>query len=193
MNLVFATNNNNKVKEISEIIGDSIKIIGLKDIQCFDDIPETGKTLEENALQKAQYIYNKYGYNAFADDTGLEIDALHGEPGVYTARFAGPECSPEDNIAKTLHVLSGVANRKARFRTVIACVVDGNEFFFQGYVNGEIAKEVMGEGGFGYDPIFIPEGYSQSFAQMPMSEKNDISHRGKATAKFLTFLQGLVS
>jgi|SRR5690554_4595491 len=192
MDLVFATNNQNKIIEISSIIGDLIPILSLNDIKCFAEIPETGNTLEENALQKARYVFDRYGHNAFADDTGLEIDALDGAPGVYTARFAGPNCSPADNIRKTLQVLSGETNRKARFRTVIACIIDNTEYLFQGTVYGTIAEEIMGEGGFGYDPIFIPDGYIQSFAQMTMAEKNRISHRGRATMEFTTFLRGFL-
>ncbi|MDA3882815.1 MAG: RdgB/HAM1 family non-canonical purine NTP pyrophosphatase [Bacteroidales bacterium] len=192
MDLVFATNNQHKITEISSIIGDSIPILSLNDIKCFDEIPETGDTLEKNAVQKARYVFDRYGHNAFADDTGLEIEVLNGAPGVYTARFAGSKCSPADNIRKTLQVLSGETNRKARFRTVIACIIDNTEYLFQGSVGGAIAEEIMGEDGFGYDPIFIPDGYTQSFAQMPMSEKNSISHRGRATAEFLTFLRGFL-
>ena len=192
MKLVFATNNQHKIQEIATLVGQQFQIVSLADIQCFDEIPETGETLEENALQKARYIYTKYGYDSFADDTGLEIDVLNGAPGVYTARFAGPQCSPADNIRKTLEVMQGVEQRNAAFRTVIACVLDGKEYLFQGNVHGVIAKEIMGVGGFGYDPIFIPSGYTLSFAQMPLVQKNKISHRGRATTKFLKFLHGFI-
>jgi len=188
MKLVFATNNKHKLDEISKMAGKHFEIVSLAEIGCTDEIPETGETLEENALQKAKYIYDKYNLNCFADDTGLEIDALNGEPGVYTARFAGPDCSPADNIAKTLKVMQGVEERTACFRTVICCIIDGEEYEFEGRVDGYIPHEIMGDGGFGYDPIFVPEGYETSFAQMHMSEKNTISHRGRATAAFLKFI-----
>lgn len=192
MKLVFATNNQHKIQEIATLVGQQFQIVSLSDIQCFDEIPETGETLEENALQKARYIYTKYGYDSFADDTGLEIDALNGAPGVYTARFAGLQCSPADNIRKTLEVMQGIEQRNAVFRTVIACILHGKEYLFEGNVHGFIAQDIMGNGGFGYDPIFIPSGYTISFAQMSLDQKNEISHRGRATTKFLKFLHGFI-
>lgn len=191
MELIFASNNRHKLEEISKIIGDSYSILNLKQANCEGEIPETGETLAENALQKAHWVYDRTGKNCFADDTGLEIDALNGAPGVYTARFAGEDCTPEDNIQKTLRLLQGVTNRRACFKTVIACILDGKEFLFEGEVEGEIATEKLGEGGFGYDPIFVPKGYKESFAQMPLDLKNSMSHRGRATAKFVEFLHGL--
>ena len=191
MELIFASNNRHKLEEISNIVGENISIKNLKQAHCEGEIPETGTTLAENALQKAHWVYDKTGKNCFADDTGLEIDALDGAPGVYTARFAGDECTPEDNIQKTLRLMKGVTNRRACFKTVIACIYEGKEYLFNGEVEGEIATEKMGEGGFGYDPIFIPKGFSESFAQMPLDKKNGMSHRGRATAKFVEFLRTL--
>ncbi len=191
MELIFASNNRHKLEEISKIIGDSYSILNLKQANCEGEIPETGETLAENALQKAHWVYDRTGKNCFADDTGLEIDALNGAPGVYTARFAGEDCTPEDNIQKTLRLLQGVTNRRACFKTVIACILDGKEYLFEGEVEGEIATEKLGVCGFGYDPIFVPKGYKESFAQMPLDLKNSMSHRGRATAKFVEFLHGL--
>ncbi len=191
MELILASNNRHKLEEISKIAGDKFTILNLKQANCEGEIPETGNTLEENALQKAHWVYDKTGKNCFADDTGLEIDALNGAPGVYTARFAGENCTPKDNIVKTLSLMNGKTNRVAYFKTVIACIIDGKEYLFKGEVKGSIAVEEMGEGGFGYDPIFIPEGYDVSFAQMPLDKKNTMSHRGRATAKFMEFLQSL--
>lgn len=191
MELIFASNNRHKLEEISKIAGDKFTILNLKQANCEGEIPETGNTLEENALQKAHWVYDKTGKNCFADDTGLEIDALNGAPGVYTARFAGENCTPKDNIVKTLSLMNGKTNRVAYFKTVIACIIDGKEYLFKGEVKGSIAIEEMGEGGFGYDPIFIPEGYDVSYAQMPLDKKNTMSHRGRATAKFMEFLQSL--
>ncbi|MDR0941703.1 MAG: non-canonical purine NTP diphosphatase [Bacteroidales bacterium] len=188
MELVFATNNAHKLQEITAMTGKFFTIKSLQDIHCFDEIPETGETLEENALQKARYVYEKFGCNCFADDTGLEIEALDGAPGVYTARFAGEGCSFDDNIEKTLSLMQGKANRTAEFRTVIACIIDGEEYLFEGGVYGTIATHKMGDEGFGYDPIFVPVGYEESFAQMPMSEKNKISHRARAFKEFMMFL-----
>lgn len=191
MELIFASNNRHKLEEISKIVDTAFSIINLKQANCEGEIPETATTLEGNALQKAHWVYSRTHKNCLADDTGLEIDALNGAPGVYTARFAGDECTPEDNIQKTLRLMKNQTNRRACFRTVIACIIDGKEYLFEGLVEGEIATEKMGDGGFGYDPIFIPKGYSQSFAQMPLDEKNSISHRGRATAKFVEFLKNL--
>jgi len=191
MELIFASNNRHKLEEISKIVGNAFTILNLKQANCEGEIPETGTTLEENALQKAHWVYSRTHKNCLADDTGLEIDALNGAPGVYTARFAGDDCSPEDNIQKTLRLMKDKTNRRACFRTVIACIIDGEEYLFEGMVEGEIATEKMGDGGFGYDPIFIPKGFSQSFAQMPLDQKNSMSHRGRATAKFVEFLKNL--
>lgn len=189
MELVFATNNAHKVKEIQSILGDEFRLLSLKDIGCDDDIPEEQETLEGNASQKAFYVYNKYGYNCFADDTGLEIEALGGEPGVYSARYAGEEKSSEANMQKVLDKLAKINDRKARFRTVISLVINGDEILFEGIVNGEILKRKRGGAGFGYDPIFKPEGRDQSFAEMELSEKNKISHRGRAVQKLVEYLK----
>lgn len=191
MELIFASNNRHKLEEISKIVGNNYSILNLKQAGCEGEIPETGNTLTENALQKAHWVYDKTGKNCFADDTGLEIEALNGAPGVYTARFAGDDCTPEDNIQKTLRLMKGIENRRAYFKTVIACIIEGKEYLFSGEVEGEIATEKRGIGGFGYDPIFVPKGYKESFAQMPLEQKNAMSHRGRATAKFVNFLQKL--
>lgn len=186
--LVFATNNSHKLDEIKAAVGVSIKILSLKDIGCFDDIPETAPTLEGNASQKSQYIFQKYGMNCFADDTGLEVEVLDGAPGVYSARYAGPGHDHEKNMDKVLSELKNKQNRKARFRTVISLILDKKEYFFEGIVNGEILKERLGKKGFGYDPIFQPEGYQESFAEMDLTAKNKISHRGIAVQKLVEFL-----
>lgn len=191
MELVFATNNKNKLSEVQTIIGDSFKILSLSDIGCDDDIPETNPTIEGNAQQKSEFIYQNYGFNCFSDDTGLEIEALDGEPGVYSARYAGPHCSPADNINKVLTLLEGVDNRRSCFRTVISLIIDGTEYQFEGRVEGEILTDKCGTDGFGYDPIFKPDGFTQSFAEMQLSEKNKISHRGLATQKLIQFLREL--
>lgn len=188
MKLVFATNNQHKVREIQELLDDSIELLGLKDIHCTDDIPETRDTLEGNASEKAFYIYNKYGVNCFADDTGLEIEALNGEPGVYSARYAGEERSAEKNMNLVLDKLSIINNRKARFRTVISLVVEGQETQFEGIVEGHILREKRGTTGFGYDPIFQPDEADLSFAEMPLEEKNKISHRARAVQKLVEYL-----
>ena len=166
MKLVFATNNRHKLEEVRAILGNKIEILSLNDIDCHDDIPETADTLEGNALIKARYIYEKFGVDCFADDTGLEVEALGGEPGVYSARYAGEDCNPEANMHKLLHNLTGKKNRNAQFRTVIALIIDGKEMLFNGIVKGTITEEKRGTSGFGYDPVFIPEGFSESFAQM---------------------------
>ena len=183
--IVFASGNANKVQEIRKMMPDTYVLKGLADIECFDDIPETADTLEGNALIKAEYVYNKYGLDCFADDTGLEVEVLNGAPGVYSARYAGPNCNAEDNMDKLLAELIGKENRKARFRTVIAYMKKGQVSYFEGIVEGLIAYQRMGEKGFGYDPIFIPNGHQVSFAQMTMAEKNAISHRGKAIRAFI--------
>lgn len=190
MDLVFATHNTNKLKEIQTLLKNSqFNIKGLQQIGCTEDIPETGNTLEENALIKARYVYKKYNINCFSDDTGLEIDALNGEPGVYSARYAGDNCNADENINKVLQKLDGVSNRTARFKTVIALIINGKEYSFEGKVEGEITIARQGEKGFGYDPIFKPIGYLITFAEMSLEEKNKISHRAKATEKFIAFLK----
>lgn len=190
MRIVFATNNSHKLDEIRNILGSSFEVMSLNELECHDDIPETGTTLEENARQKAQYIYDKYHCNVFADDTGLEVDALGGEPGVYSARYAGGEGhDSEANMTKLLKNLEGEDNRKAQFRTVIALILDGKTSLFDGIVKGEIIKERRGGEGFGYDPIFQPEGYDKTFAELGNDIKNTISHRARAVAKLAAFLK----
>jgi len=191
MELVFATNNKHKLEELQALLGDKIKLLSLKDISCFEDIPEEQPTLEGNANQKSSYVFEKFGYNCFADDTGLEIEALNGEPGVYSARYAGEEKSAEANMAKVLKNLAEINNRKARFRTVVSLIIDGEEKQFEGFVEGEIIKNRKGGEGFGYDPIFQPVGYDITFAEMELSEKNKISHRGRAVQKLIKHLQAL--
>ena len=189
MKIVFATNNQHKLSEIRSILGGSIEVLSLKDIGCDVDIPETGTTLEENALQKAQYIYDHYHMDCFADDTGLEVDALNGAPGVYSARYAGGEGhDSEANMTKLLHELGENNNRKARFRTVIALIQQGEVHEFEGIVTGQIIRERRGGEGFGYDPIFQPDGYDQTFAELGVEVKNQISHRARATAKLADFI-----
>ena len=189
MKLVFATNNRHKLDEIRDILGDKVEILSLKDIGCFDDIPETADTLEGNALIKARYIHEKFGVDCFADDTGLEVEALNGEPGVYSARYAGEDCNPEANMYKLLQNLTGENNRNAQFRTVIALIINGEEKLFNGIVKGTISREKMGNAGFGYDPISIPEGFSESFAQMTSEMKNSISHRYRATEELSNYFK----
>jgi len=191
MELVFATNNAHKIKELQAIMGNRIQLLSLKDIGCNEEIPEEQATLEGNASQKAFFIYNKYGYNCFADDTGLEIDALNGEPGVYSARYAGEEKSAEANMDKVLAGLLKIKNRNARFRTVISLVIDGTETQFEGVVDGKILNEKRGKSGFGYDPIFQPTGFSETFAEMKLTDKNKISHRGRAVEKLIQYLKTL--
>ena len=189
MELVFATNNQHKLQELQAMLGTQIKLLSLKDINCTEEIPEEQPTLEGNASQKSYYVYNKYGYNCFADDTGLEIDALNGEPGVYSARYAGEEKSAEANMKKVLHKLAKINNRNARFRTVISLVIKGEEKQFEGFVDGKILEEKRGAEGFGYDPIFQPEDFKVSFAEMNLEEKNKISHRGRAVQKLVEYLK----
>ena len=189
--LVFATNNTHKLKEVRAMLGQEMELLSLRDINCHADIPETGNTLEENALQKAMYIKEHFNMNCFADDTGREVEALNGEPGVYSARYAGGEGHDSAaNMKKLLEKLKGIENRRARFRTVIALIRDGQTFYFEGIVNGKITTQLHGEGGFGYDPIFIPEGYEQTFAELG-EVKNTISHRARAVEKLVKFLQEL--
>ena len=173
------------------IVGNNFKLLSLKDINCDEEIPEEQGTLEGNASQKAFFIYNKYGYNCFADDTGLEIVSLNGEPGVFSARYAGEAKNPEANIEKVLDKLAKINNRKARFRTVISLVVDGKEVQFEGVVDGEILTEKQGDKGFGYDPLFKPAGFQKTFAEMNMTEKNSISHRGRAVEKLVNYLNSI--
>jgi XTP/dITP diphosphohydrolase len=187
--LVFATNNAHKLSEVRAIAGTRFSIISLQELGCLDEIPETGTTLVENALQKAQYIYDRFHCNCFADDTGLEIEVLNGKPGVYSARYAGEHCSFQDNIHKVLSELKGATNRKACFKTVIALIADGKNFFFEGSIDGEIIDQSMGNNGFGYDPVFKPFGYDKTFAEMTDVEKNRISHRALATQQLNVFLQ----
>ena len=189
MKLVFATNNRHKLEEVRAILGNKIEILSLNDIDCHDDIPETADTLDGNALIKARYIHEKFGVDCFADDTGLEVEALNGEPGVYSARYAGEDCNPEANMYKLLQNLTGEKNRNAQFRTVIALIINGEEKLFNGIVKGTISREKMGNAGFGYDPIFIPEGFSESFAQMTSEMKNSISHRYRATEELSNYFK----
>lgn len=187
--LVFATNNAHKLAEIRAILSGHVEIVSLEEIGCHDEIPETAETLEGNALIKARYIYDRYGLYCFADDTGLEVEALGGAPGVYSARYAGPQCSPQDNIHKLLEALAETAEpRRAAFRTVIALIDEQGEHLFEGTVQGEIMTEAEGTEGFGYDPIFRPEGSTHSFAAMGSTPKNRISHRARALAKLEEYL-----
>lgn len=186
--LVFATNNENKIKEINALLTNSIKLLSLKDIGCNEDIPETADSIEGNAILKAKYVYAKYGYNCFADDTGLEIKSLNGEPGVFSARYAGEEKNGDKNMDKALQKLVPFSDRAAQFKTVVALVINGEINTFEGIIEGEITSEKHGKDGFGYDPIFKPNGYEITFAEMPLSEKNKISHRGRAVKKLINFL-----
>lgn len=187
--LVFATANPHKIREVKEILGDRYHIISLVDIGCTEDIPETQDTFAGNALQKARYVKAHYGHDCFAEDTGLEVDALDGAPGVYTARYAGPQRDAQDNMQRVLEQLADTGQRSARFRTVIALLMDGKEYLFEGIAEGSIAEAPRGDQGFGYDPIFIPKDYDQTFAELDSREKNAISHRGKAVDKLTTFLR----
>lgn len=187
-NIVFATNNKNKLREIRDIVGSKYNILSLSDINCHEDIPETADTIEGNALLKARFVKEKYGYDCFADDTGLEVEALGNRPGVYSARFAGEDCNSENNINKLLSELEGIENRKARFRTVIALMKGDTEEEFEGVIYGNISHERHGEGGFGYDKVFVPENYEKTFAEMLPEEKNSISHRAKATRLLIEYL-----
>lgn len=191
MKLVFATNNAHKLEEIQEMLGSQHEVVSLKEIQCYEDIPEEQDTLEGNALQKARYIHDKYGFDCFADDTGLEIEALNNAPGVYSARYAGNAHDSEANMKKVLQNMQDISERQARFRTVIALILEDKEYLFEGIVNGEILTTKHGHEGFGYDPIFRPDGFRESFAEMPLHEKNEISHRGRAVRKLCQFLNTL--
>ncbi len=185
---VFATNNAHKLEEVTAILGDKIELLSMKDIHCHADIPETADTLEGNALLKARYIFENYNMDCFADDTGLEVEALNGAPGVYSARYAGNAHNSEANMRKLLQDMEGIENRKAQFRTVFALIINGKEHLFEGIVKGEITKHRCGSSGFGYDPVFIPEGYTQTYAEMGNTLKNKISHRALATNKLCNFL-----
>ena len=188
MKLVFATNNPHKIKEIKSVLGNSFTLLGLNDLNITDDIPENEPDLEGNALSKARYIHKATGLDVFADDTGLEIEALGGQPGVHSARFAGEDKNSAANIVKVLAMLKGQKNRRARFRTVIALIINNREYLFEGKVNGEITEEIRGAGGFGYDPVFLPDGKTRTFAEMDLAEKNTISHRARAFSKLKDFL-----
>ena len=189
MKVVFASNNKNKLREIRHQLPLDIELLSLEDIGCTEDIPETADTIEGNAILKADYVTSKFGYDCFADDTGLEVDALDGAPGVYSARYAGEQKNAEDNISKLLDELKGQLNRQARFKTVIALNLEGQQHLFTGIVNGAITHERHGNGGFGYDPVFWPEGLDATFAQIPLDEKARLSHRAIAVAQLLAFLK----
>ncbi len=191
MELIFATGNPNKIKEVAHLLGNTFKVGSLTDINCPTDLPETHETLEENAIEKASYVYDNYKKNCFSEDTGLEVAALNGEPGVYSARYAGGQKDNQANMNLLLSKLEGEEDRSARFRTVIALILDGTIHTFEGIVNGKIITERRGKEGFGYDPIFVPDGYKTTFAEMQMGEKSRISHRGRAVAKLVEFLGGL--
>lgn len=193
MQIVFATNNINKIKEVQALLPKSIQIISLESIGCFEDIPETADTIEGNAIQKADYITQKYGYDCFADDTGLEVEALHGEPGVYSARYAGAQRNADDNMNLLLEKLQNQSNRNAQFKTVIALNHKGKQHLFTGIAAGEITLEKIGNQGFGYDPIFQPEGFSETFAQLSLAQKGQISHRGRATQALISFLESITT
>jgi len=187
--LCFATNNAHKLEEIQAILGDSFNLLSLKDINCNEELPETGNTLEANSLQKAQYLYDHYQVNCFADDSGLEVNALNGEPGVYSARYAGEQRSHADNINLLLKNLEGKSDRSAQFRTVITLIQDGKISQFEGAIKGQIIEDQRGTDGFGYDPIFMPDNFDRTFAEMSLEEKGKISHRAKAFEKLIFFLK----
>lgn len=192
MQIVFATNNINKIKEIQALLPADIQLISLNSIGCHEDIPETADTIEGNAILKADYITQKYGYDCFADDTGLEVDALNGEPGVYSARYAGEQKNANDNMDLLLSKLQNENNRNAQFKTVIALNLNGMQHLFTGIAQGTITKEKSGNQGFGYDPIFKADGYKKTFAEISLEEKGRISHRGKATQQLIFFLQSII-
>jgi XTP/dITP diphosphohydrolase len=191
MKIIFASNNLNKIREINNVLGNSFTLLGLKDINMNEDIPENEMTLEGNALYKARHIFKATGMNVFADDTGLEVEVLNGRPGVHSARFAGENKNSDANIEKLLSLLKNSSNRNARFKTVIALILDGKEYIFEGIVRGTIIDEKRGREGFGYDPVFIPDGKTLTFAEMNLDEKNSISHRARAVEKLKLFLNGL--
>ncbi len=188
MKLVFASNNKNKIAEIQSMLPESIKILSLEDIDCLEDIPETADTIEGNAILKADYVTQKYGYDCFADDTGLEVNALNGEPGVYSARYAGEQKNADDNMNKLLDALKNEENRDAQFKTVITLNLNGKQYLFTGIAKGEITLTRTGTNGFGYDPIFKPENFDKTFAELPLEVKNTIGHRGKAVQQLIDFL-----
>ena len=188
MKICFATNNSKKIEEVKAALGTQFEIVSLQDIGCQEELPETGNTLDHNAFQKARYVKDHYGVDCFADDTGLEVRALNGEPGVYSGRFAGEPRSDARNIALLLKKMEGKTDRSARFRTVIALILEGKEYSFEGIAEGKILTEEIGSGGFGYDPVFQPEGFDKTFAELTLSEKNEISHRGKAVKALVSFL-----
>ncbi len=188
MKLNFATNNKHKLQEVREVLGDSFRVESLQSLGINEDIPEDQQTLEGNAMQKARFLYDRTGEDCFADDTGLEVEALNGAPGVYSARYAGESKNSLDNMALLLKNMEGVKNRKARFRTVIALILNGKEYLFEGVVNGVITEQPRGAAGFGYDPLFVPDGYTTTFAEMDSEAKNAISHRGLAVEKLAAFL-----
>ena len=190
MKIVFATHNKNKFHEVKSMMPDPIELMSLDDIDCFDDIPETASTIEGNALLKSRYIRKNFGINCFADDTGLEVDALDNAPGVFSARYAGPDCNAEDNISKLLSELNGIKNRSARFKTAISLSIEDREIMFVGICNGRIIDAPRGNLGFGYDPIFQPEGFEITFAEMSLEQKSEIGHRGKAIRKLIDYLSG---
>lgn len=189
MKLVFATNNKHKLNEVCELLPSTVEILTLKGIGCYEDIEETAETLEGNAKIKSDHVRNQYGFDCFADDTGLEVEALNGKPGVYSARYAGENATFNDNVQKMLKAMSGIKNRKARFRTVISLYINGEQLFFEGMCNGFIKESVSGSKGFGYDPIFIPEGFDKTFAEMDRATKGKISHRGLAVEKLVSYLK----
>ena len=193
MELVFATHNRHKLQEAVAIAGASFVVKGLDELGCFEEIPETAESLMGNALQKAEYIHKKYNVNCFSDDTGLDIEALGGRPGVYSARYAGENCSFQDNVRKVMSELQGIENRNACFKTVVALILDNQTYYFEGRVDGEIITEERGVAGFGYDPIFRPLGFNQTFAEMGEADKNAISHRGRAMQKLMDFLKKKVN
>jgi XTP/dITP diphosphohydrolase len=187
--LVFATNNRHKLEEVGDVLKDQLRILSLKEINCFDDIPETADTLGGNALIKATHVYDTYGYDCFADDTGLEVEALGGRPGVYSARYAGEDQNAARNMEKLLRELEGSTNRRARFRTVVALIEGGKVSYFEGKIEGQIIEQQRGSAGFGYDPVFVPDGYSQTFAELGSELKNKISHRALAVKELIEYLK----
>ena len=188
MKICFATNNRKKIEEVKAALGPEFELVSLEEIGCFEELPETGDTLDHNAFQKARYVKEHFGVDCFADDTGLEVEALDGAPGVYSGRFAGEPRSDERNIDLLLKKMEGKTNRKARFRTVIALILEGKEYQFEGIAEGEILNKRVGEKGFGYDPVFKPTGFDRTFAELSLEEKNKISHRGKAVSSLIDFL-----
>ena len=191
MNIVFASNNKNKIHEIQSMLPENIQIVSLESIGCLEEIPETADSIEGNAILKANYITQKYGFDCFADDTGLEVDSLNGQPGVFSARYAGEQKNADDNMNRLLEELSNKSNRNAQFKTVIALNFKEKQYLFTGIASGEITLEKKGTGGFGYDPIFKPSGYEKTFAELSLEIKNEISHRGKATKRLIEFLEKL--